>query len=82
MLQSRDWAALPDHTRDWLELQDLHSKLPQADRILVESFVHDAKPHTVFYGFAGRNAQQTLGLLLTQRMEENGLDPLRDMVGG
>jgi len=30
----------------------------------------------VFYGFAGRNAQQTLGLLLTQRMEENGLDPL------
>jgi hypothetical protein len=25
------------------------------------------------YGFAGRNAQQTLGLLLTKRMEELGL---------
>ena len=28
------------------------------------------------YGFAGRNAQQTLGLLLTKRMEDMGLDPL------
>jgi ATP-dependent Lhr-like helicase len=28
------------------------------------------------YGFAGRNGQQTLGLLLTKRMEEEGLHPL------
>ena len=50
--------------------------MPQADRILVESFPHDGRAHTCFYGFAGRNAQQTLGLLLTKRMEEEGLDPL------
>jgi len=30
----------------------------------------------VVYGFAGRNGQQTLGLLLSKRMEALGLDPL------
>jgi len=30
----------------------------------------------VVYGFAGRNGQQTLGLLLTKRMEDIGLNPL------
>ncbi len=48
----------------------------EADRLLVESFPHDGRAHTCVYGFAGRNAQQTLGLLLTQRMEELGLHPL------
>ncbi|HSG37590.1 MAG TPA: DNA ligase-associated DEXH box helicase, partial [Paracoccaceae bacterium] len=36
----------------------------------------DGLAHTCFYGFAGRNAQQTLGLLLTRRMETAGLNPL------
>ena len=30
----------------------------------------------VVYGFAGRNAQQTLGLLLTKQRESQGLAPL------
>jgi ATP-dependent Lhr-like helicase len=76
MLQQSDWPALPAHTAAWLDMQRLYSRMPQADRILVESFAHDGRPHTVFYGFAGRNAQQTLGLLLTQRMEEQGRHPL------
>ncbi|APX89383.1 DNA ligase-associated DEXH box helicase [Brevirhabdus pacifica] len=76
MFRSRDWAGLPAHTRDWLELQARVSHLPEADRILVESFTHDGRPHSCIYGFAGRNAMQTLGLLLTQRMEEMGLHPL------
>lgn len=76
MFEKGDWSALPNHTADWLDLQVKYSKLPEANRILVESFVHDTRHHTVFYGFAGRNAQQTLGMLLTHRMEELGLDPL------
>ncbi len=76
MFESGDWDALPDHTRDWLNLQRDLSKLPEADRILVESFPHQGQQHTVFYGFAGRNAMQTLGLLLTQRMEDLSLNPL------
>ena len=50
--------------------------MPQADRLLVESFVHEGLEYSCFYGFAGRNALQTLGLLLTKRMEDRGLNPL------
>lgn len=75
-LQQKAWPELPEHTADWLGLQRRFSKMPEADRVLVESFTHDTRPHTVFYGFAGRNAMQTLGLLLTQRMEDFGLGPL------
>jgi len=43
---------------------------------LLESFPRDGHEHLVIYGFAGRNAQQTLGLLITKAMEEQGLAPL------
>ena len=76
MFQQPDWPELPSHTASWLALQRRISKLPEADRILVETFPHDGRDHACFYGFAGRNAQQTLGLLLTQRMEAMGLQPL------
>ena len=76
MLQADDWPALPGHTRDWLVLQRRVSRLPEPGRLLIESFPHDGREHACVYGFAGRNAQQTLGLLLTKRMEEMGLDPL------
>jgi ATP-dependent Lhr-like helicase len=71
-----DWPQLPRHTADWLALQALVSRLPSRDRLLVESFPHDGREHLCVYGFAGRNAQQTLGLLLTKRLEETGLHPL------
>jgi len=70
------WPQLPQHTADWLALQREISQLPQRDRLLVESFPNDGREHICVYGFAGRNAQQTLGLLLTKRMEELGLAPL------
>lgn len=76
MFREPDWPALPDHTRDWLKLQREMSELPTRDRLLVETFEHDARAYMCSYGFAGRNAQQTLGLLLTHQMEEFGLDPL------
>ena len=76
MFQQQDWPDLPVHTRDWLKLQRKLSKLPERERLLVESFPHDGRAHICVYGFAGRNAQQTLGLLLTQRMEREGLNPL------
>jgi ATP-dependent Lhr-like helicase len=76
LFRSGDWGALPGHTQDWLRLQQDMSRLPEADRILAETFPHDGRQHLCIYGFSGRNAQQTLGLLLTQRMEEMGLAPL------
>ncbi|MDA0721539.1 MAG: ligase-associated DNA damage response DEXH box helicase [Proteobacteria bacterium] len=76
MFAQGDWPQLPAHTAAWLGLQRQVSKLPEADRILVESFPHDGRQHICVYGFAGRNAMQTLGMLLTQRMEEMDLQPL------
>ncbi len=77
MLQSpRSWDALPAHTADWLRLQAARSELPGPDRLLVETFARGGRRHMCVYGFAGRNAHQTLGLLVTKRMEEAGLAPL------
>ncbi|MCE8545290.1 ligase-associated DNA damage response DEXH box helicase [Ruegeria pomeroyi] len=71
-----DWPQLPHHTAEWLALQRRVSRLPERGRLLVESFPQDGREHLCVYGFAGRNAMQTLGLLLTKRMEETGLNPL------
>ncbi|PWK59404.1 ligase-associated DNA damage response DEXH box helicase [Roseicyclus mahoneyensis] len=76
MFRADDWPGLPAHTREWLHLQRRVSRLPERDRLLVESFPHDGREHVVAYGFAGRNAQQTLGLLITKRMEDMGLNPM------
>lgn len=76
MFRQESWPELPRHTAEWLALQRARSKLPESDRILVESFPHDGRQHTCIYGFAGRNAMQTLGLLVTARMETEGLNPL------
>lgn len=76
MLQQDSWPDLPGYSQDWLRLQREMSRLPEPGRLLIESFPHDGREHTCVYGFAGRNAQQTLGLLLTKRMEDLGLDPL------
>ncbi|WP_299655154.1 ligase-associated DNA damage response DEXH box helicase [uncultured Tateyamaria sp.] len=76
MFQQPTWPALPPHTSEWLTLQRDVSRLPEPGRLLIESFPHDNRIHTAVYGFAGRNAMQTLGLLLTKRMEETGLNPL------
>lgn len=76
MLSHDDWPDLPGHTRRWLHLQREMSRLPRADRLLIESFPHEGREHTCVYGFAGRNAMQTLGLLVTGRMEAMGLHPM------
>ncbi|MFW8637060.1 ligase-associated DNA damage response DEXH box helicase [Cribrihabitans pelagius] len=76
ILAQDSWPNLPRHTADWLALQRDISELPRAGQLLIESFPHDGREHGCIYGFAGRNAQQTLGLLLTKRMEALGRDPL------
>ncbi|WP_112321629.1 ligase-associated DNA damage response DEXH box helicase [Oceanibium sediminis] len=77
MLGDRDrWAALPLHTRQWLGLQERISALPRPDRLLVESFTRAEREYLAAYTFAGRNANQTLGLLMTRRMESANLAPI------
>jgi len=76
IFQQDSWPDLPAHTAQWLSLQREVSRLPQPDRLLCESFPHEGREYFVIYGFAGRNAMQTLGLLVTKSMEEQGLAPL------
>jgi ATP-dependent Lhr-like helicase len=70
------WARFPDDVREWLEMQDWRSQLPAPGELLVESFPHEGKHYTVFYTFEGWPAHQSLGMLVTRRMEERGLAPL------
>jgi ATP-dependent Lhr-like helicase len=69
------WARFPDDVREWLEVQDWRSHLPGPDALLVESFPHAGREYTVYYTFTGWNANQSLGMLITQRMEARGLLP-------
>jgi ATP-dependent Lhr-like helicase len=69
------WGRFPDDVREWLEVQDWRSQLPGPDNLLVESFPHAKRHYTVYYTFVGWNANQSLGMLITKRMEERGLLP-------
>jgi len=76
MLADRgSWAHLPEQVRDWLDLQAARSRLPRAGDLLVETFPRAGRHYLVAYPFEGRLAHQTLGMLLTRRMERLGLKP-------
>ncbi len=70
------WGEMPDDVHEWLDYQRLRSALPGMDDLLVETFPEGGRNFMVAYGFEGRNAHQTLGMLLTQRMEKAGLGPM------
>ncbi|MDN3647034.1 ligase-associated DNA damage response DEXH box helicase [Pontixanthobacter aestiaquae] len=69
------WGRFPDDVREWLEVQDWRSQMPAPGQLLVESFPHSKRHYTVYYTFEGWNANQSLGMLITRRMEDRGLQP-------
>ncbi len=76
MLSDRaGWGRFPDDVREWLEMQDYRSVMPGLGQLLVESFPYSKREYTVFYTFEGWNANQSLGMLITRRMETMGLRP-------
>ena len=77
MLADRnDWSRFPDDVSEWLEVQSERSVLPEPHQLLVETFPHEGQHFMVAYSFEGWNAHQSLGMLLTKRMEKAGLKPL------
>ena len=70
------WPRLPPAVAEWLDLQRHRSIVPGADEILVETFPRSDRHHLVLYPFEGRLAHQTLGMLLTRRLERLGARPL------
>jgi ATP-dependent Lhr-like helicase len=77
MLADRnDWHRFPDDVREWLEVQSQRSVIPEPHQLLVETFEHEGRHYLCAYSFEGWNAHQSLGMLLTKRMEKAGLKPL------
>ncbi|GAA4712555.1 ligase-associated DNA damage response DEXH box helicase [Sphingomonas lutea] len=76
LADNRDWHRFPDDVREWLEIQAKRSILPQPDHLLVETFPFEGRHYMVAYSFEGWNAHQSLGMLITRRMETAGLKPL------
>jgi ATP-dependent Lhr-like helicase len=77
MLADRNgWSRFPDDVREWLEVQSERSVIPEPHQLLVETFAHEGQHFMVAYSFEGWNAHQSLGMLITRRMESAGLKPL------
>ena len=70
------WAGLPAQVREWFEVQVRRSSIPPPDHLLVETFPRGERHYMVCYPFEGRLAHQTLGMLLTRRLERMGARPL------
>ncbi|MCP4619168.1 MAG: ligase-associated DNA damage response DEXH box helicase [Bradyrhizobium sp.] len=70
------WNALPEQVRDWLSLQKDFSRVPAVRELLIETFPRGGKHYMVCYPFEGRLAHQTLGMLLTRRLERARARPL------
>ena len=70
------WHKLPRQVADWLAMQRDFSALPGTDDLLVESFSRGARYYMTVYPFEGRLAHQTLGMLLTRRLERFGARPM------
>ncbi|KAB2856766.1 MAG: DNA ligase-associated DEXH box helicase, partial [Bauldia sp.] len=70
------WRALPPQVAEWLSIQKRVSLLPAAGDMLVETFPRGKRFYMVAYPFEGRLAHQTLGMLLTRRLERAGARPL------
>jgi len=62
--------------QEWLQLQKRRSRLPGPNDVLIETFPRGGRWYMVVYAFEGRNAHQTLGMLLTKRLERFGYGPL------
>ena len=72
----KHWSRLPEQVSDWIRLQALFSVVPGPDEVLVETFPRGNRCYLVCYPFEGRLAHQSLGMLLTRRLERAGAGPL------
>jgi len=75
LADQKSWKRLPPQVSEWLKIQKRRSLLPKRDQLLVETFPRGARTYMVAYPFEGRLAHQTLGMLLTRRLERAKLRP-------
>lgn len=70
------WTRLPGEVADWLAMQQRLSELPGRDNLLIETFPRGNRFYMALYPFEGRLAHQSLGMLLTRRLERAGARPI------
>ena len=74
------WKNFPNQINEWLKLQSKFSNLPSLNGLLVETFPRLMRGKKRFflicYTFEGRNANQTLGFLMSKKMQRIGYKPI------
>ncbi|MGD0192520.1 MAG: ligase-associated DNA damage response DEXH box helicase [Rhizomicrobium sp.] len=76
LVNRKAWQSLPHPVGEWLRIQEYRSVLPEPGQLLVETFPRGSREFLVCYPFEGRLAHQTLGMLITRRLERLRLRPL------
>ena len=71
-----EWDRLPPQMTEWLLQQRRRSIVPGPRDLLVETFPRGNRFYMTCFPFEGRLAHQTLGMLLTRRLERAKLKPL------
>jgi ATP-dependent Lhr-like helicase len=71
-----EWDRLPPQMTEWLLQQRRRSIVPGPRDLLVETFPRSNRFYMTCFPFEGRLAHQTLGMLLTRRLERAKLKPL------
>ena len=71
-----EWDRLPPQMTEWLVQQRRHSVVPGRRDLLIETFPRTGRFYLACFPFEGRLAHQTLGMLLTRRLERARLKPL------
>ncbi|MBY0257803.1 MAG: ligase-associated DNA damage response DEXH box helicase [Methylobacterium sp.] len=71
-----EWDRLPRQVSDYLLQQRTRSVLPGPTGLLVETFPRAGRYYLTAFPFEGRLAHQTLGMLLTRRLERERMRPL------
>ena len=71
-----EWDRLPPQMTEWLLQQRRRSIVPGPRDLLVETFPRGNRFYMTCFPFEGRLAHQTLGMMLTRRLERARLKPL------
>jgi ATP-dependent helicase Lhr and Lhr-like helicase len=69
-------ARLPPPVAEWLAIQASRSSLPKPGELLVETFPRGSRHYLACYPFEGRLCHQSLGMLVTRRLERMGMRPM------
>ena len=75
------WNSFPKEVRDWLHLQKKKSSIPPLEGLFIECFPrknhnNNIEIYYVFYTFEGKNANQTLGFVISKILDSLGINAL------